>query len=60
MKKRSTFGFNLHVFEDEYGNTVYKTEGITSGTPVEIVILQMQAFLKKLKKAYFKKYNQQQ
>ena len=51
------FVLGIRVFEHTDGRTEYQTQSVNQGVPVEIVIMQLKAFLKKLEKDYFDEFN---
>ena len=47
------FGFGIKIVRRSDGSVGYETQSVNEGVPIEIVIMQLRAFLKKLEKNYF-------
>lgn len=50
------FLFGLKVVKLADGSLKYRTQSVTQGIPVEIVIMQLRAFLRTLERDYFKDF----
>ena len=50
------FGLGLKVLKYPDGRTEYQIQKINKGIPIQIVIMQIKAFLKNLEKEYFEKF----
>lgn len=47
------FAFWLRIFKHSDGNLEYKAQSVNDNMPIEIVIMQLKAFLNNLEKEYF-------
>ena len=53
-KEIGKFNFNISLIKTPEGNWDYYTYGETKGILMDVVIMQMRAYLKKLEREYFK------
>ena len=51
------FLFGLRIVKVADGTIEYKSQSINQSVPVEIVIMQLRAFVDKLEKDYFDEFN---
>ena len=51
------FGFGIKLLRYPDGKAEFETQSVNEGIPVEIVIMQMRAFLNSLEKDYFNKFD---
>lgn len=51
------FIFGIRVLEQIDGSPEYQTQSMNQGVPVELVIMQLKAFLNKLEKDYFDEFD---
>lgn len=50
------FALGIRVFKTADGRLEYQTQSTNQGAPVEVVIMQLRAFLNKLEKDYFDEF----
>ena len=51
------FGFGIRIIRNQDGKIEYQTQSANWGVPIEIVIMQMKAFLNKLENEYFDNFD---
>lgn len=52
------FAFGIKVLRHADGNLEYQTRSLNQGVLVEIIIMQLRAFLNKVEKDYFDEFEQ--
>ena len=57
VKEIARFGFGIKLFSYPDGKLRWQIQNANDGVPNEIVIMNMKAFLQKLEKDYFDRYN---
>lgn len=50
------FALGIKIFRNSDGSISYQTKDVNEGVPIEIVIMQIKAFLKDLEDNYYQKY----
>ena len=53
----SKFGFGIKIVKHFDGKIEYQTQSANKRVPIEIIIMQMKAFLNNLEKNYFDNFN---
>lgn len=51
------FGLGILVSRREDGSLEYQTQSVNQGVPIEIVIMQLKAFINKQEKDYFDEFD---
>ena len=51
------FGFGIRIVRHPDGKIEYQTQSANQGVPIEIVIMQIKAFLNNLEKDYFNNFD---
>ncbi len=51
------FGFGIKVLRKPDGEIIYTTRAINKKIPIEVIMAQMKAFLNKMEKEYFDKFD---
>lgn len=54
----SRFGFGIKLLRHQDGKTEFQTQSANEGVPIEIVIMQMRAFLNNLDREYFDNFDE--
>lgn len=52
------FGFVIITKKNDQGNLHFQTRIINKKVPLELIVMQMKAFLKQVEKDYFNSFNQ--
>jgi len=56
-KEIGKFGLGIRIMRYSDGRVEYQTQSANRGVPVEIVIMQIKAFLNSLEKGYFDSFD---